>query len=152
LRDFDLFYAKLFDGVRHDSGDPFIFGEKVIKKFQEYGIDPKGKVAVFSDSLNLRKALLLCEAFEGRIGTSYGIGTTLTASIPGYKALNVVMKPLKVNGRPVAKISDAPGKSICDDQEFLGYLKTVFGANAASAPVTFSPEVEKLREAFHAAN
>lgn len=150
LRDFDLFYAKLFDGVRHDSGDPFTFGEKVIKKFQEYGIDPKGKVAVFSDSLNLRKALLLCEAFEGRIGTSYGIGTTLTASIPGYKALNVVMKPLKVNGRPVAKISDAPGKSICDDQEFLGYLRTVFGANAVSTPVTFSPEVTKLRDAFHA--
>lgn len=152
LRDFDLFYAKLFDGVRHDSGDPFVFGEKVINKFQEFGIDPRGKVAVFSDSLNLRKALLLCEAFEGRIGTSYGIGTTLTASIPGYKALNVVMKPLKVNGRPVAKISDAPGKSICDDTEFLGYLRTVFNANAPAAPVTFSPAVSKLRDAFYALN
>jgi len=59
LRDFDLFYAKLFDGVRHDSGDPFVFAEKTIRKFQDYGIDPAGKVAVFSDSLNLRKALLL---------------------------------------------------------------------------------------------
>jgi nicotinate phosphoribosyltransferase len=150
LRDFDLFYAKLFDGVRHDSGDPFVFAEKTIRKFQDYGIDPAGKVAVFSDSLNLRKALLLCEAYEGKLKTSYGIGTTLTASIPGYKALNVVMKPLKVNGRPVAKISDAPGKSICDDKEFLGYLRTVFAVNEASATVTFSHDVEKLREAFHA--
>lgn len=152
LRDFDLFYAKLFDGVRHDSGDPFTFAEKTIRKFRDFGIDPASKVAVFSDSLNLRKALLLCEAYEGKLKTSYGIGTTLTASIPGYKALNVVMKPLKVNGRPVAKISDAPGKSICDDGEFLGYLRTVFATNAASAPVTFSPEVARLREAFHAMN
>jgi nicotinate phosphoribosyltransferase len=151
LRDFDLFYAKLFDGVRHDSGDPFVFAEKTIGKFQSYGIDPASKVAVFSDSLNLRKALLLCEAYEGKLKTSYGIGTTLTASIPGYKALNVVMKPLNVNGRPVAKVSDAPGKSICDDKEFLGYLRTVFNVDAPTPTVTFSPEVEKLRAAFQTA-
>jgi len=148
LRDFDLYYAKLFDGVRHDSGDPFVFAEKTIAKFTGLGIDPASKVAVFSDSLNLRKALLLCEAYEGKLKTSYGIGTSLTASIPGYKALNVVMKPLKVNGRPVAKISDAPGKSICDDAEFLGYLRTVFNVNAAAAPVGLSPEVARLREEY----
>lgn len=148
LRDFDLYYAKLFDGVRHDSGDPFVFGEKTIQKFESLGLDARNKVAVFSDSLNLRKALLLCEAFEGRIKTSFGIGTTLTASIPGYKALNVVMKPLKVNGRPVAKISDAPGKSICDDAQFLGYLRSVFRVGAEPEPIALPPEVARLREAF----
>ena len=148
LRDFDLYYAKLFDGVRHDSGDPFVFAEKTIAKLTELGIDPASKVAVFSDSLDLRKALLLCEAYEGKLKTSYGIGTSLTASIPGYKALNVVMKPLKVNGRPVAKISDAPGKSICDDPEFLGYLRTVFNVEGPARPVSFTPEIDRLREAY----
>lgn len=149
LRDFDLYYAKLFDGVRHDSGDPFVFAEKTIAKFASLGIDPATKFVVFSDSLNLRKALLLCEAYEGKLRTSYGIGTFLTASIPGYKALNVVMKPLKVNGRPVAKISDAPGKSICDDQGFLNYLRTVYRVDEPSTPVAFSPETERLRELYH---
>lgn len=150
LRDFDLYYAKLFDGVRHDSGDPFVFAEKTIAKFVSFGIDPASKFAVFSDSLNLRKALLLCEAYEGRLRTSYGIGTSLTASIPGYKALNVVMKPLRVNGRPVAKISDAPGKSICDDAGFLNYLKSVYDVDRPSPAVPFSPEIERLRQAFFA--
>ena len=148
LRDFDLFYAKLFDGVRHDSGDPFGVAEKTIAKFQSYGIDPATRFAVFSDSLNLRKALLLCEAYEGRLRTSYGIGTSLTASIPGYKALNVVMKPLKVNGRPVAKISDAPGKSICDDPEFLHYLRTVYAVDDPTPPVTFDPVTARLHDEF----
>lgn len=148
LRDFDLYYAKLFDGVRHDSGDPFVFAEKTIAHLRTLGLDPASKFAVFSDSLNLRKALLLCEAYEGKLRTSFGIGTFLTASIPGYKALNVVMKPLKVNGRPVAKISDAPGKSVCDDREFLGYLRTVFNLNTAPTPVAFTPEVARLREQF----
>ncbi|MDX2110408.1 MAG: nicotinate phosphoribosyltransferase [Verrucomicrobiota bacterium] len=151
LKDFDLFYAKLFDGVRHDSGDPFVFAEKTIAKFQSYGINPVSKIAVFSDSLNLRKALLLCEAYEGRIRTSYGIGTSLTAFIPGYKALNVVMKPLRVNDRPVAKLSDAPGKSICDDRDFLSYLKSVFAVTEPT-PVRFDSETARLRAEFMAAN
>jgi len=148
LRDFDLYYAKLFDGVRHDSGDPFVFAEKTIAKLRSYGIDPASKIAVFSDSLNLRKALLLCEAYEGQLRTSFGIGTTLTAAIPGYRALNVVMKLLHVNGRPVAKISDSPGKTICDNPEFLSYLRTVFDVDQPQPPVTFSPEIARLREAF----
>ncbi|TAG29017.1 MAG: nicotinate phosphoribosyltransferase [Verrucomicrobia bacterium] len=148
LRDFDLYYAKLFDGVRHDSGDPFTFAEKTIRHFQNLGIDPAAKVAVFSDSLNLRKALLLCEAYEGRLRTSYGIGTALSASIPGYRALNVVMKPIRVNGGPVAKISDAPGKSICEDTRFLDYLRTVFDAQAPLTPLPLDPATARLREAF----
>ena len=150
LRDFDLYYAKLFDGVRHDSGDPFVFAEKTIEKFKSFGIDPSSKGVVFSDSLNLKKALLLCEAYEGKLRTSYGIGTTLTASIPGYEALNIVMKPLSVNGRPVAKISDSAGKSICDDRGFLTYLKSVYNVTATPAPVAFSPEITRLRAQYYA--
>lgn len=149
LRDFDLYHAKLFDGVRHDSGDPFTFAEKTIRKFESFGIDPAGKVAVFSDSLNLCKALLLCEAYEGRLRTSFGIGTSLTAGIPGYQALNVVMKPLRVNGRPVAKISDAPGKSICDDAAYLDYLRTVFDAHRPAAPLELDAVTARLRAAFY---
>jgi len=149
LRDFDLYYAKLFDGVRHDSGDPFVFAEKTIHKFQQLGLDPQDKFIIFSDSLDLRRALLLCEAYEGRIKTSYGIGTFLTASIPGYRALNVVMKPLHVNGRPVAKISDAPGKSICDDTGFLAYLRSVYNVDEPSPPVQFSEPVARIREQFY---
>ena len=151
LKDFDLYYAKLFDGVRHDSGDPFVFAEKTIAKYESLGLNPVEKVVVFSDSLNLRKALLLCEAYEGRLRTSYGIGTALTASIPGYKALNVVMKPLSVNGRAVAKISDAPGKSICDDQGFLAYLRSVYGVDGTVAQVVLSPLIEGLRQQFQSA-
>lgn len=151
LRDFDLYYAKLFDGVRHDSGDPFVFAEKTIAKFAGFGIDPCSKFAVFSDSLNLRRALLLCEAYEGRLRTSYGIGTYLTASIPGCQALNVVMKLHKVNGRPVAKISDTPGKSVGDNPEFVGYLRTVFNVGPTPEPVVLPPEAARLREAYLAA-
>lgn len=148
LRDFDLYYAKLFDGVRHDSGDPFVFAEKTIRKFKSFGIDPASKGVVFSDSLNLKKALLLCEAYEGKLRTSFGIGTTLTASIPGYEALNVVMKPLSVNGRPVAKLSDSSGKTICDDPGFLTYLKSVYNVTDEPAPVAIPPDVARLRQQY----
>ncbi|HEY9154153.1 MAG TPA: hypothetical protein VIM69_03420, partial [Opitutaceae bacterium] len=77
------------------------------------------------------------------------IGTFLTASIPGYRALNVVMKPLHVNGRPVAKISDAPGKSICDDTGFLAYLRSVYNVDEPSPPVQFSEPVARIREQFY---
>ncbi len=85
---------------------------------------------------------------RGKIKTSYGIGTSLTASIPGYRALNVVMKLHKVNGRPVAKISDAPGKSVGDNPEFVGYLRTVFNVAPQPAAVEFSPEIARLRDAY----
>jgi len=134
LKDFDYLFAVLFSGVRHDSGDPIIWGEKFIKHYEELGIDPKTKTLVFSDGLNFDRALDIAEHFQGRIQTSFGIGTFLTndlgdyvsANGETYKPLNIVMKMVECNGMPVAKISDEPGKSMCDDPVYLANLKARF--------------------------
>jgi nicotinate phosphoribosyltransferase len=102
LRNFDRYFAKLFDGARHDSGDPYEWTEKQI--------DPRTKYAVYSDSLDFPKALDLCARFEAQIMTSFGIGTNLTNDL-GHTALNHVLKMIEAGGQPVAKISDAQGKS-----------------------------------------
>ncbi|MDL2263797.1 nicotinate phosphoribosyltransferase [Synergistaceae bacterium OttesenSCG-928-I11] len=125
LRDFDLYFAKLFDGLRHDSGDPYKFGEKVIEHYKKLRIDPRTKRLVFSDGLNLRTALDIYRHFKGRIQTSFGIGTNLTNDTP-IPALNIVMKMTKCNGQPVAKITDSPGKITGVDPTFMAYLRQVF--------------------------
>jgi nicotinate phosphoribosyltransferase len=125
LRDFDLYFAKLFDGLRHDSGDPFVWGEKAIAHYHALRIDPASKRLVFSDSLNIPRALELYRHFKGRIQTGFGIGTDLSNDTP-HPALNIVMKITACNGQPVAKLSDEPGKTLCDDQTFLAYLRQVF--------------------------
>ncbi|MBS1229034.1 MAG: pncB [Proteobacteria bacterium] len=125
LRDFDLYFAKLFDGLRHDSGDPVVWGEKAIAHYHALRIDPARKRLVFSDSLNIPGALELYRHFKGRIQTGFGIGTDLSNDTP-HEALNIVMKITACNGQPVAKLSDEPGKTLCDDQTFLAYLRQVF--------------------------
>jgi nicotinate phosphoribosyltransferase len=125
LRDFDPFFAKLYDGCRHDSGDPFTWGEKLIAYYRKLKIDPKTKSAVFSDGLTFPLALDLCSEFWGRIQTSFGIGTNLTNDC-SYDPLQIVIKLTKVNGHPVAKVSDSAGKGMCEDESYLKYLKTVF--------------------------
>ena len=125
LRDFDLYFAKLFDGLRHDSGDPVVWGEKAIAHYHALRIDPTNKRLVFSDSLNIPRALELYRHFKGRIQTGFGIGTDLSNDTP-HPALNIVMKITACNGQPVAKLSDEPGKTLCDDQTFLAYLRQVF--------------------------
>ncbi|MDR3213732.1 MAG: nicotinate phosphoribosyltransferase [Azoarcus sp.] len=125
LRDFDLYFAKLFDGLRHDSGDPVQWGEKAIAHYRELRIDPLTKQLIFSDGLDIPRAIALHRHFKGRIRTAYGIGTNLTNDTP-KKALNIVMKLVACNGQPVAKLSDSPGKTLCDDETFLGYLRQVF--------------------------
>jgi len=125
LRDFDKYFAKLYDGCRHDSGDPFQWGEKLIAHYQKLGIDPLTKSAVFSDGLTFDIAFKLAERFRGRIKTSFGIGTNLTNDV-GITPMQVVMKMVECNGNPVAKISDSSGKGMCEDPEFLSYLKKVF--------------------------
>jgi len=125
LRDFDLYFAKLFDGLRHDSGDPVVWGEKAIAHYHALRIDPARKRLVFSDSLNIPRALELYRHFKGRIQTGFGIGTDLSNDTP-HEALNIVMKITACNGQPVAKLSDEPGKTLCDDQTFLAYLRQVF--------------------------
>jgi nicotinate phosphoribosyltransferase len=126
LRDFDLYFAKLFDGLRHDSGDPLSWAEKAIRHYESLGIDPRYKTLVFSDGLNLEKSLQLYRALHGRIQVSFGIGTNLTCDIPGVEPMNIVIKMTACNGQPVAKISDTPGKTQCRDENFVSYLKHVF--------------------------
>lgn len=125
LADFDLYFAKLFDGLRHDSGDPYLWGEKVIAHYKKLKIDPMTKRLVFSDSLTVPKALAIYRHFQGRIQTSFGIGTNLTNDTP-KTPLNIVMKMVSCNGQPVAKISDAPGKTTASDETFMAYLRQVF--------------------------
>ncbi|MDE3737953.1 nicotinate phosphoribosyltransferase [Pseudomonas resinovorans] len=126
LTDFDLYFAKLFDGLRHDSGDPLQWAEKAIRHYEKLGIDPLTKTLVFSDGLDLPRALALYRALRGRIHVSFGIGTNLTCDIPGVEPMNIVIKMTGCNGQPVAKISDAQGKTQCRDENFVTYLKHVF--------------------------
>lgn len=128
LADFDLYFAKLFDGLRHDSGDPYAWGEKIISHYKKLRIDPMTKRLVFSDSLSLPKALDIYRYFKGRTQTSFGIGTNLTNDT-GKTPLNIVMKMVSCNGQPVAKISDSPGKTTASDETFMAYLRQVFSVN-----------------------
>jgi nicotinate phosphoribosyltransferase len=134
LADFDLYFAKLFDGLRHDSGDPFVWGEKALAHYAKLKIDPHTRRLVFSDGLTVDKALALYRHFADRVQLGFGIGTQLSNDV-GLKPLNIVMKLVRANGQPVAKLSDSPGKTMCEDETFLAYLRQVFGvAPAATAP------------------
>ena len=126
LRDFDLYFAKLYDGLRHDSGDPLWWSEKVLSHYENLGIDPNTKTLVFSDGLNPKKAIEIAGALKGRTKVSFGIGTNLTNDFEGIEPLQIVMKIVEANGKPVAKVSDSPGKGMCHDPEFLSYLRKVF--------------------------
>lgn len=128
LRDFDLYLAKLYDGLRHDSGDPYLWTDKVLDHYKKLGVDARTKSLIFSDSLTIDKAVAINQYVGKRAKVSFGIGTNLSnrrvfenRSVP-----NIVMKLTKVNGKPVAKISDSPGKEMCEDEDFVNYLKKVF--------------------------
>lgn len=125
LNDFDLYFAKLFDGLRHDSGDPVVWGEKAIAHYAALRIDSNTKRLVFSDGLDFDTAIRLYRHFADRIMVGFGIGTWLTNDV-GIKPLNIVMKLMTCNGQPVAKLSDSPGKTLCTDETFLAYLRQVF--------------------------
>ena len=125
LRDFDKLFCKAYDGCRHDSGDPCEWGEKLIRHYKDMGIDPTTKSAVFSDSLDVEKAITLAKRFHGRLRSSFGIGTFLTNDM-GFAPLSIVIKMVRCNGRPVAKLSDSPGKAMCHDDVYLAYLREIF--------------------------
>ena len=127
IRDFsDPFFGKLYDGLRHDSGSPLAWGEKAIAMYRAMGIDPLSKTLVFSDSLNFTRMLELFRAFRGRAKIAFGIGTNLMNDV-GNQPLEIVIKLVAANGRPVAKISDEPGKSMCEDLAYLRYLASAYG-------------------------
>ena len=125
LRDFDLYFAKLFDGLRHDSGDPYVWGDKAYAHYKKLKIDSKTKMLTFSDGLNVEKAWALHQYFKDRFQVSLGIGTNLTNDM-GQTALNIVLKLVECNGQSVAKLSDSPGKTMTDNDTFLAYLRQVF--------------------------
>ncbi len=126
LKDFDLYFAKLYDGIRHDSGDPITWGYKVINHYKKLRVNPKTKTLLFSDSLNFDKAYNIYKEFKNETNVTFGIGTYITNDFdPVARPLNIVMKLQTVNGKPVAKLSDDDGKTICEDEAFLNYLKIV---------------------------
>lgn len=123
LKDFDSYYARLFDGLRHDSGSPVEWAKLVIEHLEKMNIDPMTKTLVFSDGLTIHKALQLYDTFHDKVNLSFGIGTHLTNDVGG-EALSIVMKAILVNDRPVAKLSDNEAKVKCIDQDFLDYIKS----------------------------
>jgi nicotinate phosphoribosyltransferase len=134
LDDFDLYFAKLFDGLRHDSGDPVEWGEKALRHYKKLRIDAHTKRLVFSDGLTMDSAMALYRHFSDRVVCGFGIGTKLTNDTQ-HKALNIVMKLVSCNGQPVAKLSDSPGKTMCRDETFLAYLRQVFHRPPETTPV-----------------
>ena len=122
LLDFNRAMVNNFTGVRHDSGDPYAWGEKMIAHYEKYGADPRSKLLLFSDSLNFDKAQALYDYFRDRVKVSFGIGT-FCSNDTNEEALNIVIKLQTVNGKAVAKLSDTPGKAMCRDEEYLEYLR-----------------------------
>jgi nicotinate phosphoribosyltransferase len=122
LRDFKLTYATLFSGVRHDSGSPFEWGDKMIAHYESLGIDPKSKTLLFSDSLDFKKADEINSYFKDKVKVAFGIGTYI-ANDTDVDALNIVMKTTACNGMDVAKISDVEGKGMCKNPDYVHYLR-----------------------------
>ena len=125
LRDFDMYFCKLFDGARHDSGDPFTWGERMIEHYKSNRVDPLTKTLIFSDGLTVPSTIELYQRFRGRCQLAFGIGTNLTNDL-GYEPLQIVIKMVECNGQPVAKLSDTPSKNMCEDTNYLAYLRQVF--------------------------
>ncbi|ROV56368.1 nicotinate phosphoribosyltransferase [Neisseria chenwenguii] len=135
LVDFDLYFAKLFDGLRHDSGDPYVWGDKAHAHYKQLKIDSRTKMLTFSDGLDIEKSWALHQYFKNRFKTSFGIGTNLTNDL-GHTPLNIVLKLVECNRQSVAKLSDSPGKTMTTNDTFLAYLRQVFNV----------PEPEKNAE------
>ena len=122
LLDFNRAMVNNYNGVRHDSGDPFVWGEKILHHYELYGVDAKQKQLLFSDGLNFDRAQKLYDYFKRRCKVTFGIGTFISNDTD-EEPLNIVIKLQYVNGNPVAKLSDAPGKTMCEDPEYLEYLR-----------------------------
>lgn len=124
--DLSLIHTKVFDGFRHDSGPAVGYGYMVIEHCKKFNIDPITKTVVFSDGLTIASAIDLHKEFAGKIKTGFGIGTSIMNDV-GHPALNIVLKVVEANHQPVAKISDSPGKGMCEDEEYVRTLKRIYG-------------------------
>ena len=131
FKSFDMMYAKLFDGLRHDSGDPVTFTKKAIKHYESLGIDPITKTIIFSDGLNVKEVKTIHEFCKGKIKDAYGIGTNLSNDV-GAEPLNIVIKmtAAKPEGKgkwiQTCKLSDIPGKHT-GDPNAIKLCKEVLG-------------------------
>jgi len=125
LRDFDMFFCKLFDGARQDSGDPMEWGEAMIEHYRRNRVDPKTRNLIFSDSLTIPRAAEIWQTFRDRINVTFGIGTNLTHDT-GTDPINIVIKMTECNGQPVVKLSDSPGKIVSTDQHYLAWVRQAF--------------------------
>ncbi|MET0937083.1 MAG: nicotinate phosphoribosyltransferase [Luteibacter sp.] len=139
LRDFDLYFCKLFDGARHDSGDPFQWGERMLAHYVANRVDPLTKTLIFSDGLTVPRTIELHRQFRGRCQLAFGIGTNLTNDL-GYEPLQIVIKMVRCNDQPVAKLSDTPSKNMCDDERYLAYLRQVFEIEQPPSPASNAPK------------
>ena len=126
LNDFDSHFATAFDGLRHDSGNPFTWADKALAHYYKLGINTKVKTLVFSDGLDIDRAKLIHDSYNNVINTSFGIGTDLTNNFDNITPLQIVMKIVECNGQPVAKVSDSIGKVHCSDKGYINYIKKVF--------------------------
>ncbi|WP_427979692.1 nicotinate phosphoribosyltransferase [Agarivorans sp.] len=131
-RDLNRQLASNYSGFRHDSGDPILWGEAIVARLEALQVDPSNKTLVFSDGLNFERAVAIYQHFHGRIGLSFGIGTWLMGDLGLNQPINMVMKMVRLNGHPVAKISDSPGKTMCRDRAFLKSLMKVFAVNSTT--------------------
>ena len=121
LKDFRLTFSTLFSGVRHDSGDPISWGDKMVEHYKSLGLDPRTKTLLFSDSLNFEKAHNIYNHFKNKAKVAFGIGTFLSNDTC-VKPLNIVMKPTACNAMDIAKISDVEGKGMCKNPDYVDYL------------------------------
>lgn len=122
LRDFNQTYATLFSGVRHDSGNPIEWGDKMIAHYKVLKVDPMQKTLLFSDSLDFSRADEIFRHFHNKTKVAFGIGTYLDNDTFA-EPLNIVMKTTKCNGQDVAKISDTAGKGMCKNEAYVAYLQ-----------------------------
>jgi len=130
LRDFDMYFCKLFDGARQDSGDPIEWGEAMIDHYEANRVDPRSRNLIFSDSLTIPRATEIWQRFRDRINVSFGIGTNLTHDTGGVQPANIVIKMTECNGQPVVKLSDSPGKIVSTDQHYLAWVRQAFDVPA----------------------
>ena len=135
LKDFDLYFAKLYDGLRQDSGNPIVWADKVLARYAQLGIDPMTKDLMFSDALNFEKCIPILRHVRGRAKFGFGMGTSLACDVEGVEPLSIVMKLVRVHGEPVVKFSDDPIKNVCEDASFLQYAANVFGVRDLNQPV-----------------
>jgi len=126
LRDFDHYLANAYSGLRHDSGNPYVWATKALAHYYKLGIDTKTKTLVFSDGLNFDIANRIHRAYSNVINIQFGIGTHITNDFENITPLQIVMKIVECNGQPVAKISDSVGKGMCNDPEYVSHLRKVF--------------------------